>query len=276
MPFKVLIVDDNADILASLSAILLANNFEVVTANTAKAALALIASDDAFDILLCDLHLPGNAGGITVVSAMRHTHPETITIVFSGYPDLQQAMSVILLQADEILVKPFNVPALLELIENRLLNMKLRVRPRSERVASILARETRETIDDWFSRVQRCDDLLQVSLSFQERTAYLPQLFQGLVDRLRNPRVLEEIAPHNEAAHAHGRTRFQQGYTAPMMVEESRMLQVSIFQTLQNNLSTVDFSLLLGDVMAIADEVDAQLKQQLMSYSASMTAAASA
>ncbi len=53
-----------------------------------------------------------------------------------------------------------------------------------------------------------------------------------------------------------------------MMVEESRMLQVSIFQTLQNNLNTVDFSLLLVDVMTIADEVDWQLAQAMRSYAA--------
>jgi electron transfer flavoprotein alpha/beta subunit len=51
-----------------------------------------------------------------------------------------------------------------------------------------------------------------------------------------------------------------------MLVEESRMLQVSIFQTLQNNLHRVDFSLVLVGVMAIADEVDSQLAQQMASY----------
>ena len=44
------------------------------------------------------------------------------------------------------------------------------------------------------------------------------------------------------------------------------MLQVSIFQTLQNNLSKVDFSLLLINVMVIADEVDWQLMQAIRSY----------
>jgi electron transfer flavoprotein alpha/beta subunit len=51
-----------------------------------------------------------------------------------------------------------------------------------------------------------------------------------------------------------------------MMVEESRMLQVSIFQTLQNNLHKVNFSLVLVGVMAIADEVDSQLAQAMASY----------
>jgi len=50
------------------------------------------------------------------------------------------------------------------------------------------------------------------------------------------------------------------------MVEESRMLQVSIFQTLQNNLYRVNFSLVLVGVMAIADEVDSQLAQAMASY----------
>jgi hypothetical protein len=60
--------------------------------------------------------------------------------------------------------------------------------------------------------------------------------------------------------------RRQQGYTVPMVVEESRMLQVSIFRTLQRNLRRVDFSKVLLDVVTIADEVDSQLKQALISY----------
>jgi hypothetical protein len=44
------------------------------------------------------------------------------------------------------------------------------------------------------------------------------------------------------------------------VVEESRMLQVSIFETLQKNLASIDFSVLLNGVMTIADE-DSQLSQ---------------
>jgi hypothetical protein len=51
-----------------------------------------------------------------------------------------------------------------------------------------------------------------------------------------------------------------------MLVHESRILQVTIFGTLQSNLNSLDFSLLLPDVMAIADEVDAQLTQSMESY----------
>jgi hypothetical protein len=78
----------------------------------------------------------------------------------------------------------------------------------------------------------------------------------------------------SNAAVLHGIVRFTQGYTIPMIIEESRILQVSIFQTLQNNLTTVDFSLLLIDVMTIADEVDSQLKQTIISFGKEANAAA--
>ena len=41
---------------------------------------------------------------------------------------------------------------------------------------------------------------------------------------------------------------------------------MTLFGTLQNNLSDLDFSVLLPDVMTIADEVDSQLMQAMDSY----------
>jgi hypothetical protein len=67
--------------------------------------------------------------------------------------------------------------------------------------------------------------------------------------------------------------RRKQGYNAPLIVEESRMLQVSIFQILQDNLARVDFSLVLVDVMTIADEVDSQLCQAMQTFTTEPTPA---
>ena len=68
------------------------------------------------------------------------------------------------------------------------------------------------------------------------------------------------------AAVAHGQMRKLQGYTPAMLVHDSRLLQVTLFGTLQKNLSALDFSLLLPDVMTVADEVDSQLTQAMESY----------
>ena len=60
--------------------------------------------------------------------------------------------------------------------------------------------------------------------------------------------------------------RLEQGYTSTMVIEESRILQVSIFSTLHENLRSVDFSRVLADVVSIADEVDSQLKQAIGAF----------
>ncbi len=53
-----------------------------------------------------------------------------------------------------------------------------------------------------------------------------------------------------------------------MVVQESRLLQVTIFSMLHNNLKRLDFHTLLADVVTIADEVDAQLTQQMLGFMA--------
>jgi DNA-binding NarL/FixJ family response regulator len=261
---RVLIVDDDESIRASLSLILEHGNFEVATAASVNDALKLIGSQ-VFDVLLSDLHMPGAGDGLTVVSAMRHFNPAAVTIIYSGFPEMKEAAAAILLQADEILVKPMAPMVLLETIRERL-KRGTTVRPSpAENVASILEQSTQSTIEDWLLRVELEPNIIGVSLGAEERCAHLPQLFRDLVFRLRHPLPLGSRALVSPSAAFHGLSRREQGYSAAMMVEESRMLQVSIFQTLQNNLFRVDFSLLLVGVMAIADEVDSQLAQAMAS-----------
>ena len=261
---SVLLVDDNDQVRITLGAVLEANQFRVTSAASVSEALQLISSQ-SFDVLLCDLHMPGAGDGFTVVSAMRHTNEQAITLVFTGYPALKEAMQAILLQADEILVKPMDVAELVELIREKLAKRGKRPPTNIERVAAILKRDCRATIQNWLSRVRREPELMAISLSDEKRTGHLPKLLDELVHRLLNPRSLGTKAV-SHAAVLHGQVRAAQGYSVSLLVEESRILQVSIFETLQNNLGTVDFSLLLLDVMTIADEVDSQLNQAIVSF----------
>jgi hypothetical protein len=133
-------------------------------------------------------------------------------------------------------------------------------------VASVLERETQTTITNWYALVENEVDLVKIPLSREDRCAHLPELFRDLVIRLRNPLPLGSRALTSPYAHAHGCLRRDQGYTAAMMVEESRMLQVSIFQTLQTHIEDTESGVLLLYIMAIADEVDSQLAQAMTSY----------
>jgi DNA-binding response OmpR family regulator len=257
-------------VLTTMEQVLQQNDFEVTTAANVPDALRLVCTRE-FEVLVCDLHMPKPGDGFTVISAMRHCNPEAVNILYSGFPALHAAMADILLQADEIVVKPIVIPKLIEMINARL------SKPRSERprpvpgdnnesVARLLQREVIPTIADWLDHVKLSPEVMRVELRDTDRTAHLPQLFRDLNERLLDPQPLDAPVPVRYAAHLHGDLRRRQGYTAAMIVEESRILQVSIFKTLQNNLASLDFSNLLLGVMSIADEVDVQLRQAMDSY----------
>jgi len=261
---RLLLVDDDDDLRHTLSLVMEHGGFEVSSAGNVNDALKLITAN-VFDVLVSDLHMPNDGDGLTVVSAMRHSNPKAVTIIFSAHPEMKAATAALLAQTDDILVKPQAVGNLVALIREKIEKGASPARTVTS-IATILEEETQATIDDWLVRVDADKHILTVPLDDQTRTAYLPQLFTDLVNRLKKPLPLGSRALTSTAAAEHGLSRREQGYTAAMMVEESRMLQVSIFQTLQNNLHRVNFSLLLLSVMAIADEVDSQLAQQMAAY----------
>lgn len=277
VPHKILLVDDDDAVRAMMNATLENKGFEVVAAANVTEALRYIATE-SFDVLITDLHMPNPGDGFTVVTAMRHSQPNALTLLVSGYPDVQSAMAAILLEADEIIVKPFEAGKLADLVRERMITRRPSVRPEKERVGAILQRCITRVVDDWLARAKQSNELNHVLLSDEERTGHLPKLVEDLIVRLRKPSVTtkDSDAVSSAAAIAHGKLRYLQGYTPAMLVHESRILQVTLFGTLQNNLSFLDFSLLLPDVMTIADEVDAQLTQSMDSYMSAMPKSAAA
>jgi len=260
----ILLVDDDEALRQTLAAVLQEHGFVVTTAASVPEALKLITTR-TYDVLLSDLHMPGRGDGLTVVSAMRHANPNAVTMLFSAFPEMDAAAQAILLQTDQILVKPMNIPALIEAIEQRL---AIGAPPSRviQSVATILEYSIQSTVDAWFERVEKEKKLTAIAMSQEQRVGHLPRILLDLVNRLRSFKTLGSHELTSIAAQQHGRLRRQQGYSAAMMVEESRMLQVSIFETLQKNLASIDFSILLNGVMTIADEVDSQLSQAMDSY----------
>jgi hypothetical protein len=134
----------------------------------------------------------------------------------------------------------------------------------TESVADILERNLDATIDDWMAHVEKEPDLARIPLGFKDRTGHLPKLLHDVIARLHLDKGTRP--PVSVAASHHGELRRKQGYTVTMIVDESRILQVCIFSTLHRNQNRLEFSKLLPDVVVIADEVDAQLKQQVLCF----------
>src|ERR1700686_5621633 len=140
-----------------------------------------------------------------------------------------------------------------------------------ESVADILTRELNNVIRDWLVRVEREPDLTCIRLNFEERPGHLPHLLHDVIARLRLE--VGTKAPISKWAAEHGDLRRKQGYTAAMTVEESRLLQGTIFSPLHKNVKNLEFGALPPDVVPIADELHAPLKPQILRLMAADEAA---
>ena len=139
-------------------------------------------------------------------------------------------------------------------------------------VAVIIERELGSAIKEWLKQVKQVPDLTSIPLSDSDRTGHLPKLFDDLLCRLRLPRDSEP--PFSITASAHGGLRFAQGYSASMLVEESRIFQVTTFGILHLHQSELDQNQVLLDVMIIADEADRQLTETVHGFMTAQAAAA--
>jgi hypothetical protein len=99
----------------------------------------------------------------------------------------------------------------------------------------------------------------------------LPALFDEVFCRLQDNRNTEP--PVSIAAAAHGKLRFALGYSVAMLVEESRILEVTTFGALQRHQGELDRNQVLLDVGIIAGEADRQLEETVVGYMAAQAAA---
>ncbi len=125
---RVLIVDDEKNIVSSLKNILGDEGYEVATAEDGLDALEMIQSDPP-DLVLLDIWLPG-MDGIEVLKTVKTYYPEIEVLVMSGHGTIETAVKATKLGASDFIEKPFSLESLIQSIENAL---KLRKNHLSER-----------------------------------------------------------------------------------------------------------------------------------------------
>jgi two-component system, OmpR family, KDP operon response regulator KdpE len=112
---RILIVDDEPQILRALRINLSARQYDVVTADDGNAALHATA-DDHPDLIILDLGLP-DIDGVEVIRTLRAWTPVPI-IVLSGRVDSRDKVDALDAGADDYVTKPFSVDELLARIRS--------------------------------------------------------------------------------------------------------------------------------------------------------------
>src|SRR3984957_787030 len=172
---KVLLVDDDDAVRDMMTRTLESKGLGVVAAASVTEALRLTTTE-SFDVLITDLHMPSAGDGFSVVAAMRHSQLNALPLLVSGYPDVQSTMAAILLGADEVMLKPFEMARLPELIRQKMLVRRPAVPLLKESVGAILQRCIPAIVRGWLERVRNSGLINHLLLRDEERTQHLPRL----------------------------------------------------------------------------------------------------
>jgi ActR/RegA family two-component response regulator len=261
MQKRLLFVDDEASIRIMLSAILTKHGFEVSVAATVAEALQKITSQQ-FDILLSDLNIGNPGDGLTVVSAMRRTQPEAVTMILTGYPAFETALEAIRQQVDDYIVKPADIPALVSTIENKLTAPpRQRQLPPPKRVAMLLQEHIRRVEDLWIASVEKDDALSRLPSDKDQRLQHVKGILEEVI-RAAQSYSGEETPAYKSLKRRQG-PRDLQGYTPGMLLAEFCMLRRVIAQVVQENLLVVNLSYLVPDLAHVNESLDEQAKAAL-------------
>ena len=135
---KVLLVDDDANLVEFLRHFLEGLKFRVETASSGEEALSILHNIGDVDIALIDYWLPG-MNGLETIGRISESSPDTIMMVITGLPTLDSSIRAIRLGASDYILKPFKVEDLVASIKKAMKEREIRleIRKLKSRVAAL-------------------------------------------------------------------------------------------------------------------------------------------
>ncbi len=155
MAERILIVDDEATLCASLQRVFVREGYEVVTAHDAEAALAQF-EEGAYDLIISDILLPG-MNGIEFLQAVKKRAPDLIVIVMTAYASIETAVSALRSGAHDYILKPVIHDEIKRLV-------RLALHERALRTENILLKkqiEDRYDFENILGKSQSIQDLIE-------------------------------------------------------------------------------------------------------------------
>lgn len=104
MSARVLVVDDEENVLVTIEAILKMDGYSIDTALSGEKALELVKKND-YDLVLTDLRLEDTSGQEILASIREHS-PATVSVMLTGYASLESAIAALREGAYDYLIKP--------------------------------------------------------------------------------------------------------------------------------------------------------------------------
>ncbi|MBL7212446.1 MAG: response regulator [Desulfobacteraceae bacterium] len=114
-PF-IMIVDDEAPFVETMTKRLQKRNLTVITAFSGKEALQKLAENQNLDVVILDVKMPG-LDGIETLREMKKTQPLAEVIMLTGHATVETAIEGMKLGAYDYLMKPCDIDQLMSKVE---------------------------------------------------------------------------------------------------------------------------------------------------------------
>ena len=121
---RILIVDDEVDVLDLCRRILTSKGYQVTTAHNGYEAIEL-AQQERFDLLLTDIKMPGITG-LQIAQAFKKSDPNIMCVTMTGYSTMDMVLEALKLGIDEFILKPFTPNELGQAVAKTLEKQRLR------------------------------------------------------------------------------------------------------------------------------------------------------
>lgn len=115
---RILVVDDDPAVRASLDRVLTTEGHRVEQAGSGVDAVRMLGVDE-YALVVLDLRMP-RLGGLTVLQHVRNRHPEIPVVVMTGFPSIENAKESIELGAFDFLLKPLEPDRIRDVVSRAL------------------------------------------------------------------------------------------------------------------------------------------------------------
>jgi len=259
-PPRVLIVDDEASVLASLRRVFRGDEYEILTAQTAEDALGIVKADPP-DLVISDQNQPGMTG-VELLEHIMQVSPRTVRILLTGAADVDAAKEAInRSQVYRFLTKPWNNEDLRATVRQALAHKRL-----EEQNAMLV-----ETVNEQNQELRSLNRNLEKQV--EKRTAEARRLYSELQDQfVQSIRVFVELVglrDSNLAEHCKRVAAFSKAMAQQLGLNKKDVFDIEIAAILHDigklglPESMVDWASwsLHGDINALSPNVQARLKQ---------------
>jgi CheY-like chemotaxis protein len=262
---RLLFAADEPDIILPMTLTLRHHGYNLTVVGSVAEALAEIKSTE-FDILISDLNIGEAGDGFTVVSAMRRTQPNCMAIILTEYPGFDSALEAVRSQADDYLLKPADIPALIELIDLKLSNPKPGTGAATRRISQVLREETFEITQRALSEMKSAPALRAIPITNEQRIEHTARTIEELATMLESAEPEQATREFIQGAAMQGARRYQLGYTVPLLAAHVRILEHAIFDVIHERLLSLNLNYFMFDLKRLNDGLGLYLEHMLIAY----------